>query len=152
MKKKEKEMMGSEHEEQVALFEWAEWNKRTYPELELMFAIPNGGQRHVVVAKKLKDEGVQAGVPDVFLPVARFRSYKDLAHLPSGACCICEEELCEDGLLYHGLFIEMKVGKNKLTQNQDEWIDSLVDEHYMCAVCYGAEEAINVLEWYLSRS
>ena len=64
-------LTGSEHEEQVALFEWAEWNKRQYPELELMFAIPNGGQRHVVVAKKLKDEGVKAGVPDIFLPVAR---------------------------------------------------------------------------------
>lgn len=29
------------------------------------FAVPNGGQRHVRVAAKLKAEGVKAGVPDI---------------------------------------------------------------------------------------
>jgi len=33
----------------------------------MIFAIPNGGQRHVAVARKLKAEGVVAGVPDLCL-------------------------------------------------------------------------------------
>ena len=35
-----------ETEEQQSLFEWAETQSKIYPELALMFAIPNGGKRH----------------------------------------------------------------------------------------------------------
>jgi len=31
------------------------------------WAVPNGGQRNVIVASKLKAEGVKAGVPDITL-------------------------------------------------------------------------------------
>ena len=44
----------SEHDEQVALFEWAAMNRSRIPELKLMFAIPNGGHRHKAVAGKMK--------------------------------------------------------------------------------------------------
>ena len=72
----------TEHQEQVALIHWAKMRSATLPELGLLFAIPNGGERHLFVAKKLKAEGVKPGTPDLCLPVAR------------GG--------------YHGLFIEMK--------------------------------------------
>ena len=64
-------MAMSEHDEQVALFQWAGYQLGACPELALMFAIPNGGDRHPAVAGKLRDEGVKAGVPDIFLPVPR---------------------------------------------------------------------------------
>ncbi len=59
----------TEHEEQVALFQWAE--RSGIPELELMTAIPNGGYRHPATAAHLKAEGVQAGYPDILIDVAR---------------------------------------------------------------------------------
>jgi hypothetical protein len=72
----------TEHAHQVALFCWAAQNTTKYPELKLMFAIPNGGERNVIVASRLKAEGVKSGVSDIFLPTAR--------------------------CMYHGLFLEMK--------------------------------------------
>lgn len=84
----------SEHDEQAGFFEWAAYSRGKYPELDFMFAIPNGGLRHVTVAQKLKAEGVRPGVPDTFLPVAR------------GG--------------YHGLWIEFKFEKNKLTELQEQ--------------------------------
>ena len=54
----------SEHDEQVLIFKWARLSEGRWPELALLFAIPNGGHRHKAVAAKLKAEGVRAGVPD----------------------------------------------------------------------------------------
>ena len=113
----------SEHEEQVAVFEWAEVAKQKYPELELLFAVPNGGLRHVVVAKKLKAEGVKSGVPDIVLPVPKSE--------------------------FHGLFIELKYGKNKPSENQKRWATKLTQQGYCVALCYGAMEAIAQIKLYL---
>lgn len=113
----------SEHDEQVALFSWAEWAQNQMPALSGLFAIPNGGDRHVAVAQKMKAEGVKAGVLDVFLPVAR------------GS--------------YHGLFIEMKFGTNKPTEEQVSWLDFFSQGGYAVAVCYGFEAAKEVIEWYM---
>jgi hypothetical protein len=49
----------SEHDQQVALFTWANQNLDRYPVLRWMFAVPNGGHRHPAVAGKLKAEGVK---------------------------------------------------------------------------------------------
>lgn len=114
----------SEGEEQAALFEWASWNVGRLPELRLMFHVPNGGSRNKIEAAKLKAQGVKAGVPDVWLPVAR------------GA--------------FHGLVIEMKVGKNKTTADQKEWIRLLIEQKYATRVCYGWQEAREAIERYLS--
>ena len=64
-------MNTSEHEHQKAVIEWAEVKSGQYPELRLLYAIPNGGHRHKAVAAKLKAEGVKPGVPDLCLPVRR---------------------------------------------------------------------------------
>lgn len=112
-----------EHNEQVALFEWAKLVSKRYPELDLMFAVPNGGKRHKAVALKMMREGAKSGVPDIFLPV------------PSGN--------------WHGLFIEMKVGSNKPTGNQVWWLENLAEQGYRTEVCYGFEEAQKIIEEYL---
>ena len=54
----------SEHQEQIGFLSWF---RKTFPRV-LIFAIPNGGLRNIGVAKKLKAEGVVAGVPDLFIP------------------------------------------------------------------------------------
>ena len=115
--------VATEHAEQCALFRWAEMQQRRRPELPLLFAIPNGGLRSKATAGKLKAEGVKAGVPDLFLPVARGE--------------------------YHGLFIEMKAGRNKPTPPQVQWHMRLSQQGYRVAVCYSWEAARDVIEAYL---
>lgn len=112
-----------EHFEQVALFRWAEYQVKARPELSLLFAIPNGGHRHPATAAKLKAEGVKAGVPDICLPVAKGE--------------------------YHGLFIELKAGRNKPTPTQVQWHARLSYEGYRVTVCWGWEAAREAIEEYL---
>jgi hypothetical protein len=54
----------SEHLQQVRLVSWF---RRQYPGVRV-FAIPNGGHRGASQGVALKAEGVQAGVPDLFVP------------------------------------------------------------------------------------
>lgn len=115
--------MHREEQEQAAVFEWAAYQSRLWPELALMFHIPNGGYRTKPEAARLKASGVKAGVPDIFLPVRR------------GECA--------------GLFIEMKYGRNKPTQEQERYISRLNDGGYRVAVCYGAEAAIAEIKKYM---
>lgn len=115
----------SESGEQVALFQRAESHFAEYPELRLMFAIPNGGSRHKAEAANLKRQGVKAGVPDICLPVAR------------------------QG--YHALFIEMKKDSGKPTREQLDWVASLEKNGNKAVFCFGQEEAWQTLTDYLSR-
>ena len=113
-----------ESQEQQALFQWAELNKKKYPELELLYHCPNGGRRNVIEAARLKREGVKAGVPDVFLPVAR------------------------NG--HHGLYLEMKSKGGRITDNQCYWIQSLMKQGYMVWICRDWENAKNAILGYLN--
>lgn len=117
-------MRNHEAIEQEALFKWAEINSKNCPELKLMFAIPNGGRRDKKEAYFLQRSGLKAGVPDIFLPTAKGR--------------------------YHGLFIELKVGKNKPTYLQSQWLKDLADQNYKTAVCYGWIEAAQTILDYLT--
>jgi len=108
---------------QEALFSWCDIQRHKYPELKLLYHVPNGGKRDARTAQALKRQGVKAGVPDLCLPVAR------------GG--------------WHGLYIELKVGKNKPTEHQREWLKSLRHQDYATAVCYGWEEAAETLASYL---
>ena len=113
-----------EGEEQATLFNWAKMQSWKYPELALMFHIPNGGKRSKSEAGRFRAEGVKAGVPDIFLPVAK------------GTC--------------HGLFIEMKRAKGgKVSENQSEWIADLKSQGYGAYVCHGWAEAAKVIEMYM---
>ena len=114
-----------ELEEQIAVFQWAEFAKRKYPQLAFLFAIPNGGSRHIAEAVNLKKSGVKSGVPDMCLPVMRGE--------------------------YAGLYIELKTGKGKVSPQQEEWIDCLNDNGYKAVICRGSGEAIDVIKKYLDR-
>lgn len=87
--------------------------------------IPNEGKRSLSYAARMKRMGLRSGFPDLLVPLAR------------GG--------------YHGLFIEMKYGKNKTTKEQKEWLERLSAEGYACAVCYNAAEAIKTIENYNRR-
>ena len=49
----------------------------------------------------------------------------------------------------HGLWIELKVGKNKATTAQKMWLSNLASEGYETAVCYGFHEAMTTIVDYL---
>ena len=113
----------SEVEEQIALFQWVAATETRCSELRLLFHVPNERKCTPAQGAKLKRMGVKSGVPDLCLPVAR-----------KG---------------YHGLWIELKSQKGRVSDRQKEWIESLKQEGYLATVCYGAREAIEVLGKYL---
>ena len=92
-------MYGSEDTEQEKIFAWAELMERTYPCLKLMYHVPNEGKRSEAAGARMKRMGLRRGVPDICLPIAR------------GG--------------YHGLYIELKFGKNKPTEEQRQFLRAL---------------------------
>ncbi len=115
---------GSEHGQQAALFCWAAMNFKRYPQLKLMFAIPNGEARSIVTGARLKAAGVKAGVPDIFLPVVTPRS--------------------------PGLYLELKRPGGTISKVQCWWLYELEKAGYRVEVCYGWQEAVKVIEEYLN--
>ena len=119
------EMVPTEDEEQIALFEWAARMTGKMPELEWLYHIPNGGSRGPAEAGRFRAMGVRRGVPDVALDVAR------------GG--------------YHGLRIEMKRARGgKTSPDQDRWIAHLRAEGYRAEVCHGWTAAARVIEEYMA--
>lgn len=112
-------MLGKEAIEQIKLFQICSF----IPECKFMFAVPNGGSRNKIEAYNLKRQGLKSGVPDIILPVAKGN--------------------------YHGLFIELKYGKNKTTDNQVKYIDYLNKNGYLAVVCYGCDQAFDTIKKYL---
>lgn len=112
-----------EDTEQMGVIDWANWNIGRFPELKLLFHIPNGGKRDVKEAARFKAMGVKAGIPDLCLPV------------PMNG--------------FAGLYIEMKYGKNTTTEKQKEWISALKEQGYKVEVCHSGEDATKELETYL---
>jgi hypothetical protein len=115
----------TEQQHQIAVIQWSQQPtiRQKYPELALLFHIPNE-RSDKVQASILKKMGVKKGVPDLFLPV------------PSGK--------------YHGLWIEMKTENGRASTEQIWWADHLKANGYAHAFCYGWERATEVLEWYLN--
>lgn len=121
-------MSATEDQEQSALFERIARSVTQIPELSLLFHIPNGGYRSPRTAAALKKQGVQPGVPDLFLPV------------PCG--------------VFHGLWIEMKRTDARPSDTkpvQLDWHKRLVVRGYRVEVCKGWEAAWAVLTEYLSE-
>lgn len=116
-----------ESDEQQALFSWAEFAKARYPELELLFHVPNEGERDGAAAGWYQRMGLKPGVPDLHLPVAR-----------NGK---------------HGLWIELKRRTGgRITPSQHAWLKALDQQGYAVKIAYGAEEAIRAIEDYLCQS
>jgi phage replication-related protein YjqB (UPF0714/DUF867 family) len=98
------------------------WFRLQYPNA-LLFSIPNGGNRSVITAVTLKREGATAGIPDIQIAVARHG--------------------------YHGLFIEMKAAKGRLSDNQKAVIPRLEAAGYKVAVCNSFEQFEQEVKGYL---
>ena len=114
----------SEDTEQIKVMEWARWHANKYPELKWLHHIPNGGSRNKREAVKLKQMGVKAGVSDICLPY------------PKGIYC--------------GLYIEMKFGNNRKTEEQKAFLQDMEEAGHFVATCYSAEDAVRVIEEYLN--
>jgi len=102
------------------------WLWLNYPAVhKVTFSIPNSGKRTWGYAAKLKQEGMKAGIPDLLM--------------------------CFPVHPYHGLFIEFKSKKGKLTSAQKEMISELKNKGYQVFVCYSVEEAIDITIEYLGK-
>ena len=88
------------------------------------FSIPNAGKRSPQAAAYMRAEGLRPGVPDLCIPRARG--------------------------VYHSLYIEMKHGAGKPTEAQAEWIARLRAEGMCAYVCYGAANAVALIDAYMA--
>jgi len=114
-------MKSQEHLLQVACVNWFHLQ---YPK-ELIYAIPNGGQRNMITAKKLKAEGVTTGVPDLFVAAA-----------------------CGG---YNGMYIELKNGKQGIvSEDQKSIIAHLQNKGYKVVVSRSFEDFVSTINAYLS--
>lgn len=110
-----------EHWEQVMVFDWL---YRVQPDYYDDFsAVPLGGLRDNKTAGILLAEGARSGYPDI------------TGDVPKG--------------IYHGLFIEMKWGRNKPSEYQIKTLNRKVERGYFACVCYSHEEAIEAITEYL---
>ena len=104
------------------------WFRYQYPDV-VIFAIPNGGLRGAREAARMKGTGTLAGVADLFV------------------MCIHRS----DGKLFHGLFIEMKVGKNEMTEAQQIFRFNAINAGYGHVVCRSFDEFKATIEKYLGN-
>ena len=120
-----KEIVPTEHEEQVRLVSWCDlMADRGHKDYDMIFAVPNGGARSKATAGKLRAEGVKAGVPDLMLPV------------PRGG--------------YAGLFIEMKRRKGGTVRPEQKWwAERLMRQGFKCIICRGADEGMAMITAYM---
>ncbi len=87
---------------QADFIRWLRLNAVKYPILNLFYAVPNGGFRHVSTAIRLKKTGTIPGIPDMHFPVARYN--------------------------FHSLYLEFKTEKGVLSQSQKEMFELLREQ------------------------
>ena len=116
----------NEHNSQAAFIKWCTLQEKRYPELGLVYAVPNAAKRSLRLAYYLKSEGLKSGVPDTVLAYPK----------PP----------------YAGLYMEFKHGKNKSTTNQLIWQAKLRAAGHRVEVVYTVDEAIRVTKEYLNIS
>lgn len=90
-----------------------------------MIAIPNGGARDAVTGKRLKEEGVTAGAPDLFL----FHSNDQ----------------------HNGLAIEMKTRTGKQSPSQKDFQKQLESNGYQYSICRSLAEFMEIVADYLRK-
>ncbi len=111
--------------EQIEHINTVNWFNHTYPELEPDFHhFANERRCSIQEGRTLKRMGVKRGVADFFLAV------------PNGE--------------YHGLWIELKVNKGKLTPEQQEFIKRKNEKGYLALSVWGSDSAKEIIKSYLS--
>lgn len=116
-----KKHKGEEHKLQVSMMNWF---RLQYPSMHHnLFAIPNGGRRDAITGRRLKEEGVLAGVSDlIFLKRNRH---------------------------YGALLIETKTRKGTQRNSQKEWESKITEDGYKYVVVRSLDEFIKVVNDYL---
>jgi len=115
----------TEHDEERTFTEWAAAMRTHWPELDVLYKIPNEAKRSYALMHYLRAEGFVAGMPDRCLPVAR------------GG--------------YHALYIEMKRRSGgRLSDMQRVRADLLRLHGNLVVVAAGADRAIELAMDYLS--
>ena len=114
----------TETQHQQALYGWWKVYARVhgYP-ARTFIHVPNEAKRSVKVAAILKSEGMQPGIPDIFLAIPR--------------------------VPYAGLWIELKAKQGKPSDAQKEYIGILHEQGYAAEICYGWDSARDVIQAYL---
>lgn len=112
----------TEHQLQAACFQLF---RMKYPNLAMnYYAIPNGiWSKNIMAALKCKKEGLTKGVADSFLMRAN------------------------NG--YHGLYIEFKTARGRLTHEQGEFIAAATAEGYKAVVIRSIDEFMKTVDEYL---
>lgn len=116
-------MIPTEEEEQKTVISWCRLNETKWPELGLIYHVPNEGKRSKATAAAEKAMGLRAGVSDLCLPVRT--------------------------VWFPGLYLEMKALDGKLTKEQREFLTAVGKQGYCCCACWGADAAMGLIERYL---
>ena len=111
--------------EQEKVIKWARDNENNYPFLWLLHSSLNGVKLSKNQAGRAKTQGMLSGVPDLFLPVPK------------------------NG--FHGLYIEMKSEKGRVSVSQNRFLSVTNELGYQSIVCYSSEDAIQKIQEYLKN-
>jgi len=102
-----------------------DWMDRAHPaDAWLLHHSPNGGQRNVVVAARLKAQGVRRGFPDLIFPQRR------------GA--------------FAGLALELKADGGRATREQMAWLEAFAAEGWHASMATGLDAALDTLKSYMA--
>jgi hypothetical protein len=113
--------------EQIEHINVVNWFNFQFPKLSDDFHhFANERRCSVQQGRTLKRMGVKKGVADFFLA------------LPCGG--------------YHGLWIELKVGKGKLSPEQIDFLDRKTSRGYMAVPVWGFDAAKEIINTYLKSS
>lgn len=121
----------TEHQIQCGLVEATKYIPYgSYVVNDFLIAIPNGGNRSITEAVRLKKEGVKKGVSDLLLTI------------PQDPLKFSDPK--------HGLWMECKSKNGKLSDDQRWWLATMDAEwNYGTSVFRSVDEGINAIKNYL---
>lgn len=135
-------LKSTEHDEQVAVVAWCRLNKIP------IFSVPNGavlgGRNKYALLNKLKAEGLEPGVPDLFIPKEGGRKELSGENYSNVRITVIAYQ--------NGLFIEMKSAHGRVKPDQQAWVEMLKKNGYRVVICRSAEEAILCIKDYLKEA
>lgn len=112
--------LGPETIIQIKLFDWLRSREDLIP---FCLHIANERRASPIHGRILKRMGVRPGASDVFLGISRGK--------------------------YHGMFLELKAGKNKPSKEQLLFMQDMAIQGYHAVWCQGYEAAKQLIEDYL---